>query len=58
MYVVRLGILDGAIGFHFCLLLAAYEHQISIKVRELATCDDPAATPATTSPPPPAARTA
>jgi glycosyltransferase involved in cell wall biosynthesis len=34
MYVLRMGFLDGVIGFHFCLLLAAYEHQISLKMRE------------------------
>ena len=35
MYVLRLGFLDGVIGFHFCLFMAAYEHQISLKLREL-----------------------
>jgi glycosyltransferase involved in cell wall biosynthesis len=35
MYVLRLGILDGVTGFHFCLFLAAYEHQITLKLSEL-----------------------
>ncbi|MGB7158483.1 MAG: glycosyltransferase family 2 protein [Tepidisphaeraceae bacterium] len=35
MYVLRLGFLDGKTGFHFCLFLAAYEHQISLKLHEL-----------------------
>lgn len=36
MYILRLGFLDGVAGFHFCLFMAAYEHQISLKLRELA----------------------
>jgi len=36
MYVLRLGLLDGVAGFHFCLFMSAYEHQISLKLRELA----------------------
>jgi glycosyltransferase involved in cell wall biosynthesis len=35
MYVLRLGILDGAVGFHFCLFLASYEHQIGLKLKEM-----------------------
>lgn len=35
MYVLKLGFLDGATGFHFCLFMAAYEHQISLKLKEL-----------------------
>ena len=35
MYVMRLGVLDGATGFHFCLFMAGYEHQISLKLKEL-----------------------
>lgn len=35
MYILRLGILDGATGFHFCLFMSAYEHQISLKLKEL-----------------------
>jgi glycosyltransferase involved in cell wall biosynthesis len=35
MYILRLGILDGATGFHFCLFLASYEHQITLKLNEL-----------------------
>lgn len=39
MYVLKLGILDGAMGWHFCLFLAAYEHQISLKLQELRMSD-------------------
>ena len=35
MYILRLGILDGVTGFHFCLFLASYEHQITLKLTEL-----------------------
>jgi glycosyltransferase involved in cell wall biosynthesis len=35
MYVLKLGFLDGAVGFHFCLFLASYEHQITLKLKEL-----------------------
>jgi hypothetical protein len=35
MYVLRLGFLDGRVGFHFCLFMACYEHQISLKLMEL-----------------------
>lgn len=35
MYVLRLGFLDGVTGFHFCLFLASYEHQIGLKLKEL-----------------------
>jgi glycosyltransferase involved in cell wall biosynthesis len=35
MYVLRLGFLDGATGFHFCLFMAGYEHHISLKLKEL-----------------------
>jgi glycosyltransferase involved in cell wall biosynthesis len=34
MYILRLGVLDGRTGFHFCLFMAGYEHQISLKLRE------------------------
>jgi len=34
MYLLRAGFLDGLAGFHFCLVLAAYEHQITIKMLE------------------------
>ncbi|HZZ42810.1 MAG TPA: glycosyltransferase family 2 protein [Tepidisphaeraceae bacterium] len=34
MYILRFGFLDGYVGFHFCLFLAAYEHQITLKLRE------------------------
>lgn len=37
MYVFKLGILDGTVGFHFCLFLASYEHQITLKLKELRT---------------------
>jgi glycosyltransferase involved in cell wall biosynthesis len=35
MYIFKLGILDGVVGFHFCLFLASYEHQITLKLKEL-----------------------
>jgi len=34
MYVVRLGVLDGAAGWHFCLLASIHEYQIGLKMRE------------------------
>lgn len=34
MYVVRLGVLDGATGFRFCLFISAYEMLIGLKIRE------------------------
>lgn len=33
MYIFRLGFLDGLVGFRFCLFMAGYEHQISLKLR-------------------------
>jgi len=35
MYFIRLGILDGVAGFHYCLLLSIYEYMISIKMVEM-----------------------
>jgi glycosyltransferase involved in cell wall biosynthesis len=35
MYLARRGMLDGLPGFHYCLLQAFYEYQITLKVREL-----------------------
>ncbi len=40
MYLFRLGILDGVTGFHFCLFLASYEHQITLKLLELRQMTD------------------
>lgn len=34
MYVLRLGFLDGRVGFHFCLFLAGYEHWIQLKLSD------------------------
>jgi len=34
MYFAHLGFLDGAPGFHYCLLQAIYEYQIVLKVKE------------------------
>lgn len=34
MFVYRAGFLDGAIGFHFCVFMTAYEHQIHLKLLE------------------------
>jgi glycosyltransferase involved in cell wall biosynthesis len=35
MYVLKLGFLDGAAGFHYCMMLSIYEYMIVLKVREL-----------------------
>jgi hypothetical protein len=35
MYILQLGFLDGRAGFHLCILLAQYEHQITLKLEEL-----------------------
>jgi hypothetical protein len=35
LYVVRLGLLDGVAGWHFCRMRAMYETMIDIKVAEL-----------------------
>ncbi len=34
MFVVRLGVLDGRAGWHLALLMASYEHMISVLYRE------------------------
>lgn len=41
MYLVRLGFLDGRIGFRYCLLHAFYEYQISLKLIELKDKNSP-----------------
>lgn len=35
MYLFKLGFLDGRAGFQFCLFISSYEHQITLKLREL-----------------------
>jgi hypothetical protein len=35
MYIIRLGFLDGRMGFRYCLLHTFYEYQISLKLEEL-----------------------
>ncbi len=35
MYLARRGVLDGSAGFHYCMLQAFYEYEITLKVREL-----------------------
>jgi glycosyltransferase involved in cell wall biosynthesis len=35
MYVLKLGFLDGAAGFHYCALLSIYEYMIVLKAKEL-----------------------
>jgi glycosyltransferase involved in cell wall biosynthesis len=35
MYLFRLGFMDGAPGFHYCVLLSFYEYMITTKVREI-----------------------
>lgn len=56
MYIIKLGVLDGATGFRFCLFLAAYDLFIALKMVEIrasgltntgAIVPKPAATPAT-----------
>ncbi|HYF15607.1 MAG TPA: glycosyltransferase [Phycisphaerales bacterium] len=39
MYVLRLGVLDGAAGLRFCVLLAMYDTFISLKLAELRSID-------------------
>jgi len=34
-YVVKLGFLDGAAGFHYCMMIAMYEYWIELKMNEL-----------------------
>lgn len=41
MYLIRLGFLDGRIGFRYCLLRFFYEFQIDLKLRELADPKSP-----------------
>lgn len=41
MYVIRLGFLDGRLGFRFCLLHTFYDYQISLKLEELQDQDSP-----------------
>jgi len=33
-YVIKLGFLDGAAGFHYCMMIAMYEYWIELKMRE------------------------
>ena len=35
MYLVKLGFLDGRMGFRYCLLHTFYDYQISLKLEEL-----------------------
>ncbi len=35
MYIVRLGFLDGAPGYHYCRLLGIYEYMIVLKMKEI-----------------------
>jgi len=41
MYLLRLGFLDGRLGFRYCLLHAFYEYQVSLKLEELQDPDSP-----------------
>lgn len=34
LYVVRLGVLDGRAGFHYCTMISMYQYWIDIKIRE------------------------
>lgn len=35
MYVVKLGVLDGAAGFEFCRFIATYDSMVALKLREM-----------------------
>jgi len=37
MYFIKLGFLDGFVGFHLCLFLMGYEHQVGMKLREMSS---------------------
>ena len=41
MFLLRMGFLDGRIGFRYCILRAIYEYQISLKLIELRDPDSP-----------------
>jgi len=41
MYIIKLGFLDGRIGFRYCLLHTFYEYQVSLKLEELKQPDSP-----------------
>jgi glycosyltransferase involved in cell wall biosynthesis len=34
LYVLRLGVLDGRAGFHYCAMMSMYEYWIELKIRE------------------------
>lgn len=41
MYFIKLGFLDGRLGFRYCLLHTFYEYQVSLKLEELQDPDSP-----------------
>jgi glycosyltransferase involved in cell wall biosynthesis len=41
MYFLKLGFLDGRMGFRYCLLHTFYEYQVSLKLNELQDPDSP-----------------
>ena len=41
MYFIKLGFLDGRLGFRYCLLHTFYEYQVSLKLNELQDPDSP-----------------
>lgn len=43
MYLIKLGFLDGRLGFRYCLLHTFYEYQVSLKLEELQDPDSPMA---------------
>ena len=43
MYLIKLGFLDGRLGFRYCLLHTFYEYQVSLKLEELQDPDSPLA---------------
>ncbi len=50
MYVLRAGFLDGAGGFHLCLFLASYEHQVGLKLKEMLAAGTNGQSPVAPSP--------
>ncbi len=43
MYLIKLGFLDGRLGFRYCLLHTFYEYQVSLKLEELQDPNSPLA---------------
>jgi glycosyltransferase involved in cell wall biosynthesis len=41
MYFLQLGLLDGWVGLHYCLMRMIWEYQIDLKLHEMRDCDSP-----------------